>query len=183
MLAFSIAFLIIIAFIIKKPGRFTEGGIALIGLFVLVLFSLLNWNDIPGALIGTELLQPFQIVVILLTLMVLSTTLDDYGFFKFVAYRAILWSENNGKVLFRNFFVLAIVLTTFTSNDVDVLTLAPIILWFALMTKINPLPYLFSVFVVANTSSMELLIGNLTNIIIGNIFGFLNHFGRYSKDF
>lgn len=69
------------------------------------------------------------------------------------------------------FFILTIVLTSFTSNDIDVLTVTSIILWFALITKINLMPYLFSVFVAANTSSMEFLIGNLTNIVIGTVFG------------
>jgi len=169
MLPFTLAFLIIIFLIVRKPGKFTEGGIALLGLFVLLLLSLLSWEDIPFGLLGNEFLQPFQIIIILISLSVMSTTLDDYGFFKFAAYRAILWSKNNGRILFTNFFILTFVLTSFTSNDVDVLTITPIVLWFALITKINPWPYLFSVFVVANTSSMEFLIGNLTNIIIGTV--------------
>jgi len=171
MLAFIIGFLIIILLIIYRPGKFSEGGIALLGLFALLLLSLIKWAEIPWALLGNELLHPFQIVIILVTLAVLSTTLDDYGFFKFAAYKAILWSKNNGKILFRNFFLLTFILTSFTSNDIDVLTVTPIILWFALATKkINPWPYLFYVFVVANTSSMEWLIGNLTNIIVGTVF-------------
>lgn len=171
MLSFTIAFLVIIALIIYRPGKFSEGGIALLGFFVLLFFSLMEWADVPLALIGDELLRPFHIVMILITLAVLSTTLDDYGFFKFAAFKAILWSKNNGKILFRNFFILTVLLTSFTSNDVDVLTVTPIILWFALLTKVNPLPYLFAVFVAANTSSMEFLIGNLTNIVIGEVFG------------
>ena len=170
MIAFTIAFLCIIALIIRKPGKFTEGGTALLGLFFLILITLLGWPDIPSAIVGTELFRPFHIVVILMSLAVISTSLDDYGFFKYASHRAILWSKNNGKVLFRNFFILTILLTTFTSNDVDVLTVTPIILWFAMTSKINPFPYLISVFVVANTSSMEFLIGNLTNIVIGTVF-------------
>lgn len=170
MLIFSVAFFAIIGLIILKPCKFTEGGIALLGLLILILLALLDWKDIPLAIIGTEFFRPFQIVVILMSLSVISTSLDDYGFFKYASHRAILWSNNNGKILFRNFFILTIILTSFTSNDIDVLTITPIILWFATVSKINPFPYLISAFVVANTSSMEFLIGNLTNIVVGTAF-------------
>ncbi len=171
MVPFTIAFLAIIIFIITKPKRFSEGEVALFGLLVLFVLTMVSWNDIPAALVGNDLFRPFEVVLILITLALLSTTLDSNGFFKHAAHKAILWSKNDGRVLFRNFFVLTILLTTFTSNDVDVLTVTPIILWFASTTKINPLPFLFSVFVATNTSSMEFLFGNLTNIVVGNVFG------------
>lgn len=167
---FLVFFLIIIAFIIWKPGKLNEGQIALIGLIILLIIGLLKINDIPTALLGNELFKPFEIIVILLSLSVISTTLDDLGFFKFVAYKAIIFSDNKKAILFRSFFILTILLTSFTSNDVDILTLTPIVLWFLIITKLKPLPYLFSVFVVANTASLSLLIGNLTNIIIGQVF-------------
>ena len=147
MLTFTIAFLLIIVFIIFRPGKFIESGIAIVGLFSLLVVGLLEWGDIPLALIGNDILQPLQIVAILVSLAILSTTLDDFGFFRYAAYRAIKWSRNDGYVLFRNFFILTVLLTSFTSNDIDVLTVTPIVLWFALITKINPLPYLFVVFV------------------------------------
>lgn len=173
---FYIFFLaIVISLIIWKPGKFTEGGIALLSLFFLILIGALGWPDIGTAIIGNELLQPFKIVVMLIALAIMSITLDDYGFFKYAAYRAIAWSKNNGLTLFRNFFILTVLITSFASNDIVILTITPIILWFAIITRINPLPYLFAVFVAANTSSLELLIGNLTNIVIGTVFqlGFL----------
>lgn len=52
MLPFIIGFLIIIVFIIKRPGKFTEGGVALLGLFILLFLSLLEWTDIPLGLTG-----------------------------------------------------------------------------------------------------------------------------------
>ena len=179
MITFAIAFFVIVALVIIKPRKFTEGGIAFLGLFAMLMVSLLQWWDIPVALAGNAMIQPFKIVIILITLAILSTTLDDYGFFKYVAYKAILWSKNNGRRLFLSFFFLTVVLTSFTSNDVDVLTVTPIVLWFVLVTRINPIPYLFAVFVAANTSSMEWLIGNLTNIVISDVFGigFVEFFG------
>ncbi|HBD05162.1 TPA: hypothetical protein DCZ32_01755 [Candidatus Uhrbacteria bacterium] len=178
MILFITIFLLIIGLILYRPGKFSESSIAILGLFVLLFLGVIQWSEVYFSVIGNEMLQPFKIVLILITLAVLSTALDDYGFFKYASYKAILWSKNNGKVLFRNFYILTLVLTAFTSNDVDVLTVTPIILWFALTTKINPFPYLMAVFVAANVSSMEFLFGNLTNIVIGDVFniGFLQFF-------
>ncbi|MFH1430625.1 MAG: SLC13 family permease [Candidatus Uhrbacteria bacterium] len=177
-IVFSIAFLVIITLVVFRPGKLPEGGIAVCGLLVLVALSLLHWGDIPTALAGSELMRPLEIVAILISLAVLSMTLDELGFFQYASHRAILWSQNSGVALFRNFFILTVLLTTFTSNDVDVLTMTPIILWFVLETRVDPIPYLVAVFVAANTSSMELLIGNLTNIVVGDTFeiGFVRFF-------
>ena len=61
---------------------------------------------------------------------------------------------------------LVSVLTVFTSNDIIVLTFTPFICHFAKSARIDPLPYLVSEFVAANTWSMALIIGNPTNIYL-----------------
>lgn len=170
MLPYAAAFLLVVVLIIFKPKKFSEGSVAVFGVLAMLLLGLLGFGDIRAALVGNELLQPFKIITILVTLALITTALDDYGFFKYASHKAILLARNNGVVLFRNFFILTIILTGFTSNDIDILTVTPVVLWFAMSTKINPLPYLFAVFVAANTSSMEFLIGNLTNIIVGSVF-------------
>lgn len=134
---FLVFFLIIIAFIIWKPGKLNEGQIALIGLIILLIIGLLKINDIPTALLGNELFKPFEIIIILLSLSVISTTLDDLGFFKFAAYKAIIFSDNKKAILFRSFFGTNHIINIFTSNDVDILTLTPIVLWFLIITKLE----------------------------------------------
>lgn len=57
-------------------------------------------------------------------------------------------------------------LTVFTSNDIIVLTFTPFICHFAASARIDPVPYLVSEFVAANTWSMALIIGNPTNIYL-----------------
>ena len=167
---FSILYFLIVLLIVWQPKKINRGAIALLAVIILLPFGILEISDVANALLGNELLKPFEIITILVTLAVITTALDDSGFFKYASYKAILLSKNNGVKLFRNFFLLTIILTGFTSNDIDVLTVTPVVLWFAIATKINPAPYLFAVFVAANTSSMEFLIGNLTNIIIGSFF-------------
>jgi len=57
--------------------------------------------------------------------------------------------------------------TVFTSNDIVILTLTPIIYYFSYATQLFPMPYLFAEFFAANICSLVLLIGNPTNIIVG----------------
>ena len=63
-------------------------------------------------------------------------------------------------------YVLIALLTVFTSNDIVILTFTPFICYFAKHAKINPIPFLVMEFIVANTYSMALYIGNPTNIYL-----------------
>ncbi|HEX6409119.1 MAG TPA: anion permease [Sphingomicrobium sp.] len=68
-------------------------------------------------------------------------------------------------------FIISSVLTLFTSNDIVILTLTPIIFAICVHARIhNGKLLLLSQFVAANTLSMGLLIGSPTNIIIGEAF-------------
>lgn len=175
---FPIFFLGTITIAIIRPFKIKEGLVGLLAIILFLLAGLIGPKEIFSILIGTPLFRPLEIIATLLTLSVVSTSLNEYGFFKYAAYKVITWSKNNGKILFRNFFILTVIITAFTSNDIDVLTLTPILIWFATITGIEIFPYIFSVFVVANTSSLEILIGNLTNIVVGNFFriGFIDFF-------
>lgn len=62
-------------------------------------------------------------------------------------------------------------LTVFTSNDIIILTFTPFIIFFCKRANINPIPFLVSEFIAANTWSLFLIIGNPTNIYLGQSFG------------
>jgi arsenical pump membrane protein len=64
------------------------------------------------------------------------------------------------------FFFLSSVITLFTSNDIVILTLTPIIFYFGKHAKVRMMPYLIAEFFAANIWSMFLYIGNPTNIIV-----------------
>ena len=73
--------------------------------------------------------------------------------------------------LFVVFYAVIAVLTVFTSNDIIILTFTPFIYHFAKKAGINPVPYIISEFVAANTWSLVLMIGNPTNIYIASATG------------
>ena len=102
---------------------------------------------------------------------ILSIFLDEVGFFKYLATSVAKKLKGSQTRLFFGFYILISLLTIFTSNDIIILTFTPFICYYAKNTKINPIPYLISEFVAANTWSMALIIGNPTNIYLSSAFG------------
>lgn len=169
------------ALIVVKPKKINEAHAALIGAALTIIFLLEPHNVLEALGISTPdmpepLVTTWNVVVILVTLMIISSILDDYGFFEYCATRAILASKNSGDRLFLYTFVVVSMISLFAGNDVVILTTTPIILIFCNNARINPKPYMYASFFAANTFSMPLYIGNLTNILIGDSFG-LDYFG------
>ncbi len=167
--------------IVAKPKGINEAHAALIGAF-LTIFFLLKPHHIAEALgistpeMPVPLVTTWNVVIILATLMIISSLLEDYGFFEYCASRALYASKNSGKLLFLYTFLVVSGISLFAGNDVVILTTTPVILIFCNKAKINPKPYMYASFFAANTFSMPLYIGNLTNILIGDSFG-LDYFG------
>jgi arsenical pump membrane protein len=174
-------FIITYALIVVKPKRINEAYAALIGAGLTIVFLLephqvLEALGISTAEMPVPLVTTWNVVIILATLMVISTFLDDYGFFEYCATRAIHASKNNGEQLFLYTSLVVSLISLFAGNDIVILTTTPIILIFCKNAEINPKPYMYVSFFAANTFSMPLYIGNLTNILIGDSFK-LDYFG------
>jgi Na+/H+ antiporter NhaD/arsenite permease-like protein len=116
-------------------------------------------------------MQPYGVILLLLALPYISVSLDLTGIFAAMAMFAAKNSGGSGKLLFVNLYLLNSLVTIVASNDVVVLTLTPIVIYFSEILQLNPLPYLFAGFHAANTASTLLLIGNATNIIVGESMG------------
>ncbi|HLB70531.1 MAG: SLC13 family permease [Candidatus Methanoperedens sp.] len=167
--------------IVAKPKKINEAHAALIGAGITIVLLLKPHHIFEALGISTQempvpLVSTWNVVIILATLMVISTLLDDYGFFEYCASRAIYASKNSGRRLFLYTFLVVSLISLFAGNDVVILTTTPIILIFCRNSGINPKPYMYASFFAANTFSMPLYIGNLTNILIGDSFR-LDYFG------
>jgi Na+/H+ antiporter NhaD/arsenite permease-like protein len=101
-----------------------------------------------------------------MSLVYICISLDLTGFFEYLALRVAKAAGKSGPKLFLYFYFLAAFLTIFTSNDIVILTLTPIIIYFTKYTKTNPIPFLIAQFFAANIWSIMLYIGNPTNIIV-----------------
>jgi len=169
------------ALIVLKPKRINEAHAALLGAALTIAFLLEPHQVFEALGIATPenpapLVTTWNVVIILATLMVISSLLDDYGFFEYCASRAVHASKNSGERLFLYTYLVVSAISLFAGNDVVILTTTPIIMIFCRNAKINPKPYMYASFFAANTFSMPLYIGNLTNILIGDSFS-LDYFG------
>jgi len=174
-------FLFTYALIVLKPKKINEAHAALIGAILAVIFILEPHQVLEALGISTQempvpLVTTWNVVIILITLMIISSLLDDYGFFAYCARSAIHASGNSGHRLFLYTYLVVSSIALFAGNDVVILTTTPIILIFCKNAGINPKPYMYASFFAANTFSIPLYIGNLTNILIGDSFG-LDYFG------
>lgn len=137
-------------------------------LALLYALGALNAETIWRGLAGTGSLVPAEIIAIFFGTAYVSVSTDHTGVFDMLAYRIVRSARGNGRRLFLLFYLFSSVLTLFTSNDIVILTLTPIIFYLGRHADIDVVPYLYAEFFAANTTSMLLYIGNPTNIIIGN---------------
>lgn len=151
--------------------------ITFIGASVLIIFKLISLQTVISELSKDSSVNPLKILTLFISMTILSVYLDELGFFKYLAAIAIKKAKCKQISVFLALYTVTSILTVFTSNDIIILTLTPFICYFCKHTKINPIPYLVSEFVSANTWSMMLIIGNPTNIYLATLsdIGFLSY--------
>lgn len=140
--------------------------VTIIGAIILLLFGFVPMEEVVSELIKDTEVNPIKILTLFISMTILSVYLDELGFFKYLASLAIKKAKCKQISLFLMLYIVTSILTVFTSNDIIILTLTPFICYFCKNAKINPIPYLVSEFVSANTWSMMLVIGNPTNIFL-----------------
>jgi arsenical pump membrane protein len=141
-----------------------------LGAVVLVSAGLIDAKALFENLTASASINPFFILILFFSMTLISIVLDETGFFRYLAQKVASKSSASQTKLFIGLYALISILTIFTSNDIIILTFTPFIMSFCKNTKIDPLPYLVSEFVAANTWSIALLIGNPTNIYLGTAF-------------
>ena len=138
----------------------------LCGALALMISGLLSPAEIAAGLTSAGDVNPIKILLLFFSMTMMSVYLDEIGFFRLLAHKVLGRAKGSQTTLFFLLYGLVSILTVFTSNDIIVLTFTPFICHFAKSARINPLPYLVSEFVAANTWSMALIIGNPTNIYL-----------------
>lgn len=138
---------------------------------VLLTTSVIDVNFVVKGIVGCEKIKPYAIIILILSLAYICVSLDLTGLFEYVALHIVKFSGSSGKKLFVYIFVLTSFLTLFTSNDVVILTITPIILYMCNSVGISPVPFLFAQFFAANIAGMGLYVGNPTNIVIADAYG------------
>ena len=140
--------------------------VALLFAVIMIMCGKISFSQAIKSLWTKTSVNPIKILILFFSMTLISVFLDEEGFFKLLASKAVAMAKDSQKKIFFVFYVTVSVLTVFTSNDVVILSITPFILYFCKNAKINPLPYLIVEFIGANTFSMTLLIGNPTNIYL-----------------
>ncbi|GIL42379.1 hypothetical protein Vafri_362 [Volvox africanus] len=135
--------------------------------------------DVGRGLLGNSQIQPYGILILFMSMAYIAGSLDATGVFAWLALKFTIMSRGRGRVLFLFYFLLSSFITTFTSNDVCILTLTPIVCYFAKATGVDPMPFLFAEYAAANTFGALLYTGNPTNIIVADAYNMT--FLGYSK--
>ena len=138
----------------------------LLGAVTLMIGGYISPAEIATGLTAAGDVNPLKILLLFFSMTMMSVYLDEIGFFRLLAHKVLARAKGSQTTLFFLLYGLVSVLTVFTSNDIIVLTVTPFICHFAKSARIDPLPYLVSEFVAANTWSMALIIGNPTNIYL-----------------
>ncbi|MGD9815579.1 MAG: SLC13 family permease [Hyphomonadaceae bacterium] len=154
------------------PGR--EALAPVLALTACVALGIIGLDRVNAAIASKS-----SILALILSFAVVSNGLAKSGFFEFAAYKIVEKCGGDTRRLILYLFILSSILTFFTSNDIVVLTLTPIIYSVCVGARMdNGKLLLLSQFVAANTLAIALMIGSPTNIIISQYFGinFLEYF-------
>ena len=140
--------------------------VTVVGAILLLLLGAVDIGTVGAALVADTAINPLKILVLFISMTVLSIFLDEIGFFRYLASITLHKAGHSQMRLFLILYITVSVLTVFTSNDIIILSFTPFICYFAKNAHVSPIPYLAAEFVAANTWSMELIIGNPTNIYL-----------------
>ncbi len=145
--------------------------VALAGCVVLLVSGHLPLSVYWEGLTADSSVNPLKILILFFSMTFLSVYLDEAGFFRYLAGVTMGLAGGSQKRLLLYLYLTVSLLTVFTSNDIVVLTFTPFICYFAKSADIDPIPYLVTEFVAANTFSMIFIIGNPTNIYLATSAG------------
>ncbi|KAG7090542.1 hypothetical protein E1B28_009650 [Marasmius oreades] len=96
----------------------------------------------------------------------MAITLDITGALQAAAFWVSNKGGSNGWKLFFYFYLMLTMLGVILGNDPVVLSGTPFLVYYTNATGLEPMPWLMAEFAAANTASMVLFLGNLTNVVI-----------------
>lgn len=151
--------------------RVSYTAVPIAGVLLLLLGGAIGGDDVWAGLAGDNDIQPYTIMILFMALAYVCISLDFTGALAFVSLKVVAAAGSSKRRLFVAFFCLTGALTAFTSNDVVILTLTPVVVYCAHFAQTDAEPYIFTMFYAANLFSFFFIISNPTNIIVGEAVG------------
>lgn len=151
---------------LESKGITRTWYIPLLGLTVLVLTSSIEISTVSKVFV-----DKIDIILLVLSFAFVSEGLRESGVFKRSGDFILEKSDNKYELILYVSFISGL-LTLFTSNDIVIIALTPVIFSVARQSRVkNVKIILLSLFVIANTLSMATYIGSPTNIIVSQELG------------
>jgi Na+/H+ antiporter NhaD/arsenite permease-like protein len=147
-------------------------------LFLLAILAI-GRKEVHDGTLGTNSIQPIDIMVFFLSLAYIAISIDASGLIRFLAFKVLQWGGDVGHRLFFYLYAFFFALASFTGND-------PVILsgtaFLAYMTRVSsnivhPRAWIHTQFAVANIASAILVSSNPTNLVLAGAFDikFINY--------
>lgn len=140
-------------------------------LFLLAILAI-GREEVRSGTVGSNHIQPIDIMVFFLTLAYIAISIDASGLIRYLAFRVLNWGGEVGHRLFFYLYAFFFLLGSFIGND-------PIILsgtaFLAYMTRVSnniehPRAWIHTQFAVANIASAILVSSNPTNLVLAGAF-------------
>lgn len=140
-------------------------------LFLLAILAI-GREEVRSGTLGSNHIQPIDIMVFFLTLAYIAISIDASGLIRYLAFRVLNWGGKVGHRLFFYLYAFFFLLGSFIGND-------PIILsgtaFLAYMTRVSnniehPRAWIHTQFAVANIASAILVSSNPTNLVLAGAF-------------
>lgn len=153
-------FVLTLVLILLRPRGLNEAWATLLGGGLMLGLRVLTWTQA-----AETIRSGLDVLLFLLGLLIFSDLLRASGFFQWAAIHAARRARGDGRVLYRNVFVLGAVTTALLSLDTTAVILTPVVLSFVARLRLRPQPFLLACAFVANTGSLLLPVSNLTNLL------------------
>lgn len=134
----------------------------------------LGANEIRDGIVGQDGIKPYNILILFFSLAYMAITLDITGVLEAAAQWVANKGGRNGRKLYLYFYMLLALVSVIVGNDPVILSGTEFLLYYTDTVHIERLAWLMAEFVVANTASMVLFVGNPTNVVICEGFGINN---------
>jgi arsenical pump membrane protein len=151
---------VVLAAAVRRPHGLPEAFAAVPAAVILLLVGVVSPRDV-----GDELHQLLPVLLFLAAVLVLAHVCAAEGLFEAAGQWLSRTSGQSGKRLLLNVFVLSAAVTSVLSLDATVVLLTPVVLATVTRMRVPARPHVYAAGHLANSASLLLPMGNLTNLL------------------